>query len=279
MATLGVVFMISGLAGSATLLLARSIIARVLGIDAAGLFSASWGVAMTYVGFLLGAIAADYYPRLTEIIKDRAAVIRLMNDQAQLALAIGGPILLALVGCAPWLMGLLYSSEFIPAAEVLQWQTVGNVFKLASWPMAFAYIAAGRSRIYLMTELFWNGTLLGVLWVLLPLTGIQAAGIAFLVAYALYFLVLHFLTRRLFRFVWDQLSLGLIAAHAFLATLLLLLSHYSPFLTAALSLVLAAITAIVGLRIVVMKIGPNGRLSTRLHAAFTILRWPIQRVE
>ena len=75
MASLGVVFMIGGLAGAATLLFARSLIARDLGIEAAGLFSASWGVAMTYVGFLLGAMAADFYPRLTEVINDRATQV------------------------------------------------------------------------------------------------------------------------------------------------------------------------------------------------------------
>ena len=127
MASLGVVFMIGGLAGAATLLLARSMIARDLGIDAAGLFSASWGVAMVYVGFLLGAMAADFYPRLTEVIHDRAASTRLINDQAQLGLAIGGPVLLALIGIAPWFLALLYSREFVPASEMLQWQTLGNV--------------------------------------------------------------------------------------------------------------------------------------------------------
>ena len=67
---------------------------------------------MTYVGFLLGAMAADYYPRLTEVIHDKVAAVRLMNDQAQLGLAIGGPVLLLLIGLAPWVIILFYSKEF-----------------------------------------------------------------------------------------------------------------------------------------------------------------------
>ena len=59
---------------------------------------------MTYVGFLLGAMGADYYPRLTEVIHDKVAAVRLMNDQAQLGLAIGGPVLLLLIGLAPWVI-------------------------------------------------------------------------------------------------------------------------------------------------------------------------------
>ena len=98
-----------GLATAATLLLVRSLISQELGLDAAGYFAAAWGITMTYVGFLLGAMGADYYPRLTEVIHDKVAAVRLMNDQAQLGLAIGGPVLLLLIGLAPWVITLLYS--------------------------------------------------------------------------------------------------------------------------------------------------------------------------
>ena len=58
---------------------------------------------MTYVGFFLGAMGADYYPRLTEVIHDKVAAVRLMNDQAQLGLAIGGPVFCCSLG---WHRGL-----------------------------------------------------------------------------------------------------------------------------------------------------------------------------
>ena len=110
---------------------------------------------MTYVGFLLGAMGADYYPRLTEVIHDKVAAVRLMNDQAQLGLAIGGPVLLLLIGLAPWVITLLYSNAFEPAVTLLQWQMVGNVFKLASWAMSFSIVAAGRPGFHII-ELSFN---------------------------------------------------------------------------------------------------------------------------
>ena len=113
----------------------------------------------------------------------------------------------------------------------------------------------------------------------MPVIGVEAAGIAFLIAYAMYFILLHMLTRRLFGFRWERLSLTLIGVHLILASLILALSRQSPLLAAGVAVALAAVTAIVGLRIVVMKIGPHGRLSNRLHAAFAALRWPIKNVE
>ncbi len=114
MATLGAVFMLGHLATTGTLLVVRGRIASDLGLDAAGLFSASWGIAMQYVGFLLGAMSADYFPRLSEIIHDRPAANRLMNDQAQLCLALGGPILLLLVGLSSSLPAGRWGSPLPP---------------------------------------------------------------------------------------------------------------------------------------------------------------------
>ena len=116
---------------------------------------------MTYVGFLLGAMGADYYPRLTEVIHDKVAAVRLMNDQAQLGLAIGGPVLLLLIGLAPWVITLLYSSAFEPAVTLLQWQMVGNVFKLASWAMSIFHRRRSAWNDVFLMELSFNIVFLG----------------------------------------------------------------------------------------------------------------------
>ena len=91
-----------------------------------------------------------------------------MNDQLQLLVSIGGPILLLLIGLAPWVMTLLYSSEFRSGSELLQWMTAGNVFKLASWPLAFSIVAASRSKTFFLMELSFNVIFLILIWLLLP---------------------------------------------------------------------------------------------------------------
>ena len=277
MAALGVVFMLGGLASTVTLLLVRGRITQELGLEAAGLFAASWGIAMTYVGFLLGAMSADYFPRLTEVIGDPQAATRLMNDQAQLGLALGGPVLLLLIGLAPWLMTLFYSAEFKSAADMLQWQTVGNVFKLASWPLGFALIAAARSRVFLSTQLLWNAIFFTLLWVGLPLFGLEVAGTAFLAAYLFHFGILVLLVRRLHDFRWETLSLRLMRTHATLAFALLALARFVPLVGAGASVLLALATGIVGLRIVAIKVGPKGRLASRIAWIYAAAGSPLEK--
>ena len=276
MAKLGAAFMLGGLATAATLLLVRGRISQELGLDAAGHFAAAWGITMTYVGFLLGAMGADYYPRLAEVIHDKVAAVRLMNDQAQLGLAIGGPVLLLLIGLAPWIITLLYSDEFGPAITLLQWQTVGNVFKIASWALGFSIVASARSKTFLLVQVNFNILFLLMLWPTLASFGIIAAGPAFTIAYILNFALLYLIVRRIFQFRWQRLSLALLAIHASLAFALLGATQFSPEFAAFASICLALVTGVFGVRVVLSKIGNQGSLPIRLYGIFARLGWPIR---
>jgi O-antigen/teichoic acid export membrane protein len=276
MAKLGAAFMLGGLATAAALLLVRGHISQELGLEAAGHFAAAWGITMTYVGFLLGAMGADYYPRLAEVIHDKVAAVRLMNDQAQLGLAIGGPVLLLLIGLAPWVITLLYSEEFGPAVTLLQWQTVGNVFKIASWALGFSIVASARSKTFLLVQVNFNILFLLMLWMTLASFGIFAAGPAFTIAYILHFNLLYLIVRGIFQFRWQPLSLALLAIHASLAFALLGATQFSPEFSAFASVFLAVATGVFGIRVVLLKIGIQGSLPTRLYGIFERLGWPIQ---
>ena len=276
MAKLGTAFMLGGLATTATLLLVRGRISQELGLDAAGHFAAAWGITMTYVGFLLGAMGADYYPRLAEVIHDKVAAVRLMNDQAQLGIAIGGPVLLLLIGLAPWVITLLYSEEFGPAVTLLQWQTVGNVFKIASWALGFSIVASARSKTFFLVQVNFNILFLLMLWPTLASYGIIAAGPAFTIAYILHFALLYLIVRGIFQFRWQPLSLALLTIHASLAFALLTATQFSPEFAAFASVCLALVTGVFGVRVVLSKISNQGSLPIRLYGIFARLGWPIR---
>ena len=276
MAKLGAAFMLGGLATAATLLLVRGRISQELGLDAAGYFAAAWGITMTYVGFLLGAMGADYYPRLTEVIHDKIAAVRLMNDQAQLGLAIGGPVLLLLIGLAPWVITLLYSSAFEPTVTLLQWQMVGNVFKLASWAMSFSIVAAARGKTFFFMELSFNIVFFSMVFVFLPRVGLEVTAYAFVLGYLVYLTIVYVLARSIHGFRWQALSLGLLGLHTSLGLALLVLALIAPFAAAMASPLLAAATGLFGLRVVLSKVGKHGRLPTRLYGIFAKLSWPIK---
>lgn len=276
MVALGVVFMLGMLATTGTLLTVRLRITQDFGLDAAGHFAAAWSITTIYVGFLLQALGADYFPRLTEVIGDRQAATQLMNDHIQLSLALGGPILLVLIGCAPWLIQLLYSPEFGPAVPLLQWQTVGNIFKLGHWALGFVFVAAARSGVFLFLQLNFNFLYLGILLFGLPMFGLTIAGVGFLIAHILHFGVVALLARWLQGFRWQVLSLRVLGLHVLLSLALLALSLNFPVAGAFAGIALGLCTVLLGGRIVITKIGSHGRLVSRMAKIYELIGWPIK---
>lgn len=204
LARLGTAFMLAGLVVGAGQLVVRTLVQRELGPDALGHFQAAWIISMTYIGFVLQAMGTDYYPRLTAAIHDHAAVNRMVNQQTEVALLLAGPAFLAMLGLAPWIIELLYSSQFQDAAAVLRWQVLGDILKVASWPLGFIILAAGDGRTFMLTESAAMAVFVGLTWIGLPLLGIQATGTAFLGMYAFALPLLYWLARRRTAFVWER---------------------------------------------------------------------------
>ena len=62
---LGVAFMASGFLTMGAAYAIRLIVLRNAGLEAAGLYQAAWVLGGLYVAFILQAMGADFYPRLT----------------------------------------------------------------------------------------------------------------------------------------------------------------------------------------------------------------------
>lgn len=199
---LGVAFMLAGLVGALAQLQVRILVDRELGALALGHFQAAWMISMTYVGFVLQAMGSDYYPRLTGAIHDHATVNRMVNEQAEVALLLSGPVLLAILGFAPWVIELLYTQQFQPAVEVLRWQVLGDLLKVASWPLGFIILAAGDGRTFLVSESIGYVALVVLTWLGLPWLGLEATGIAFVAMYVVYLPLVYWLASQRTGFRW-----------------------------------------------------------------------------
>ena len=207
MMKLGIPFMAAGLLMLTTQLVARSIILRELGLEASGYFQASWAISMIYVGFVLNAMAMDYLPRLTTVISDHERARKLVNEQAEMALLLAGPVLVAMITLAPWVIHLLYAQSFNPAVEILKWQVLGDIFKVASWPIGFILLATGRGGIAIGMQLIWSAAYLGPLVLGIREFGLVMAGVGFWVAYLIYYVVAAIVANKLIGFKPTQRNL------------------------------------------------------------------------
>jgi PST family polysaccharide transporter len=239
MAALGVAIMLSGLVGTGSQLAVRSLIGFELGRSELGQFQAAVSLSQTYLGFVLGAMATDYYPRLTAACSDPKAANRLVNEQSEIALLLAAPVLLTMLGAAPWVLHLLYASEFRDASAILRWQTLGDVLKVASWPLGFLLLASGNGRLYLATEMMGAAILVVVTWLALPILGAEAGGMASLAVYLVYLPTVYWLARRRTGFRWTSSVTGILLMLASAALAVFVVASLSELWGLALGLIAA----------------------------------------
>ncbi len=243
LAQLGVSFMVAGLATILGQLLVRSIIQSELGVQELGYFQASWVISMTYIGFVLNAMGSDYYPRLAVSIHNKKQVNRLVNEQAQVSILLAAPVLLAMLGGTPLVLELLYSEEFLPAADILRWQIMGDILKVASWPVGFVILAAGKGTIFMLTEIFVATIFVFMTWVLLPVFGISSSGLAFFLMYFFHLPLMMLVVFSITGFKWEASVVLDFILLAVASIIIFILGGVSEFLGilagAALSLIFA----------------------------------------
>lgn len=247
MARLGAAFMLAGVVSIMAPLVVRTLVQHELGDVALGHFQAAWLVSMTYLALVLQAMGADYYPRLTGVIERHDEVNRMANQQTEVALILAGPILLAMLGFAPWVIELLYSDRFLPAVELLRWQVLGDVLKVASWPLAYIILAAGDGRTFLISESISFTVLPLLTWVGMPWLGLQATGIAFVAMYTVYLPLVYWLARRRTGFRWVPTVRLHLATLVLAALAALIIARWSAVAGALLGALLSAIFALYGL--------------------------------
>ena len=203
MARLGFVFMWNGLSGSVVLILTRAWITQDLGFAAVGLFGAAFGLSGMLINFILSAMGADYYPRLTEVSHDPTAMTRMVNQQTEVGLLLAIPGLLATLGLAPWLMQLFYSGEFRPAVGLLQWFVLGCLGRVISWPLGFVMLALNKTHLFFIVETLFNAVHLVLIWFGLRLASLDGVAMAFLGLYFLYTGAVYLLCVQLIGFKWS----------------------------------------------------------------------------
>lgn len=180
---LGVGVVVTALLGTVAQLALRSIVLRELGLESVGLFQAALTISTVNIGLVLTAMAADFYPRLSQVSGDPAKLSRLLDQQLHLAALLSAPILIALSAGAPLWLNLLYSAEFVGAADLLRLQVVSETLRLPVWGMGFLLLARGDRRGYVINEAAFTLGAVGTTLLLVPHIGLIGAGAGYAMGY------------------------------------------------------------------------------------------------
>jgi len=182
----------------------RIIVLRKVGFEATGYYQCAWTLGGLYVGFILQAMGADFYPRLTASAGDNTACNRLVNEQTRVGLLLAGPGLMATLTFTPIIITLFYSAKFGAAARVLRWICLGTILQVITWPMGLVLVAKARRATYFATELAWALVSLALAWIGIGAYGLNGAGIAFFGSCIFYAFLLYPVVHRISGFRWSS---------------------------------------------------------------------------
>ena len=187
-----------------SMLLIKSFLTRQAGIEAVGIVQPAWTISVSYIGLILKSMGTDFFPRLCTISNRPLRMRQLVNEQTYIALLAALPIMVIMMVFSRLVLPLLFSVEFLDGVSVLQWYIAGTFFKVLSWPLAFVLLARGKGLHFLLTEIVYFGVYLSASYFLYPLWGINSIGIAYLLSYIAYLVVLYIYTSNTLKFRWSR---------------------------------------------------------------------------
>jgi O-antigen/teichoic acid export membrane protein len=199
----------SQLVGTAIQLGLPFLVLYQLGQESVGYYRAAVMFSVGYVGFLLNALGQDFYPRLSALKGQPQAFRQAIDAQQRFLLLLGTPLIALSIALAPFIIKVIFSSEFLPSLNILHWQLLGDLPKFVSWTLGYAVLAGLPSRSYLMTETVGGLALLAFSWFGMWRFGLEGLGIGFLLAYLVYlvFLTYLFVSKKLWLPLWSNIIL------------------------------------------------------------------------
>jgi antigen flippase len=281
---LGSAFMVSGFMMMGVAYVVRVIVLRKIGFEATGLYQSAWTLGGLYVGFILQAMGADFYPRLTAVINNNGECNRLVNEQTLVGLLLAGPGVIATLTFAPVVIAVFYSVKFGAAVEILRWISLGTTLQVITWPMGFIIVAKGKPAVFFYAELAWTIVAISLAWTCMGSFGLNGAGIAFFGSYVFHGFLIYPIVRRLSGFRWSTQNRR--TGVFFLSLIAVVFCSYyilPPLVAAGVGSLAAILSGVYSIRLLVSLVSldriPRAirRLITALGLAPSILRDTSQR--
>jgi len=268
MVRLGLAFMWSGLLSSVVVYATNTMITQQINLETVGIYTAAFALSGMFVNFVLNAMGADYYPRLAGVSDDMDAMNKLINEQTETGLLLAVPGLIATLCLAPWIIQFFYSSEFLPAVDLLQWFVLGCMGRIVSWPLGYVVLAMGKAKWLIVSEAIVNVIHIMLISIGLNMLGIEGVSVAFFILYLIHILINYGIARHLMGFYWAHTCRRLFLEVISVVIVTFMAVRLLPLWPATLiGLIITIVSLMLCLRGLIKRIGTEHRLA---HAALRI---------
>lgn len=203
MVKLGLLLSIQLLLSQASVYLVRNYVSQTGGLEQVGLYSAGTTIINMYLGLVFTAMVTDYFPRLssTKSIDEMSNAIR---SQAEIAILLFAPIIIAFVIFIKPVILILYSDKFFPVEGMLYWAMAGTLIKAMAWSLSYSLLAKASAKVFFFSEvsitfISFTCNMLGYKYF-----GLTGFGISVVIIYVLYYIQLQLMTHYYFNFSFGK---------------------------------------------------------------------------
>lgn len=165
--------------------LVRLTIIRGYGLESAGHYQAAFAIAGNLGGFVIVAMGADFFRRISEA-RDEKEAAHLAEKQIQAGLLLGLPLLAGLLTMGRFCLHLLYADSFDAAIPLLSWMVWGIFLRLIAWPLGYWLLARGSTSAVVVSEAIVNAVMVVLPLILTPDFGLLGAALGFCGSYVIY---------------------------------------------------------------------------------------------
>ena len=159
------------------------------GTDQVGFYQAGYTLINKYTGLILTALGMEYYPRLAKVAWSRLRLRAYVSQEINVAIAVMAPVVALFILLREFIVWLLYTPDFNVILTFVSWGMIGTVLRTLSWCLAFTILAKGDGKTYLWTEVASAVINLVLNIVFYCWWGLTGLGIAFMVSYLLYSII------------------------------------------------------------------------------------------
>lgn len=196
---LGIMMSLGSIAALCVQFIVKTFITKRGGVDDVGLYQAGWALNAQYLGMVFAAMAKDYFPRISQYSNNNIQIRKSVNEQAEIAILILGPLILIMLVFNIPIIKLIYSTDFIEISHMVMWLMIGSFIKAGSWALSFVFLAKGDGKTFLFNELGINVIALISSLLAYYYLGLTGIGYSFTFIYCIYFIWVGIVANKIYK--------------------------------------------------------------------------------
>ncbi|NLW32495.1 MAG: O-antigen translocase [Fibrobacter sp.] len=174
----------------------RNFIITNISQESAGYWQGVLKLSSIYMSVIISSLTLYYLPRLSEIKDPKELRSEIFSGYAVL-LPLMIAISLSIFIFRDHIINILFTESFKPMRELFPFHLLGDLFKIASWLLAFLMVAKAKGKMYIITEVIFASSYLVFALLFIKKFGVIGITYAYSLNYFIYFLLFIIIFRNL----------------------------------------------------------------------------------